>query len=291
MADTEIDKFASPATGASNNALAIIQDSCAGPLAAQAHQGALSALHDTPFALTLFQAEPASPYLFADLRGWLERHRPAGAILLPPLSGDPALPALCRDLGCRPICIAPDAPEGEEYLCSNDRQAASDATNYLVALGHRLIGFIPGTDRCRASRERELGYIDALAEHELDRGADLVAPGDGSFASGQAAALLLLQVSPRPTAIFAASDAMAAGALHVAHAKSIAVPGELSIVGFGNSPAAEQLWPPLTSVRAPIAAMAFSAAIGLIDPQAAALQPVEFFADLVPRASSGPAPS
>ncbi len=271
-----------------NSTIAIVQDVTAGPLAAQAHRGALSALHDTACALSLFQAEPASPYLLDDLRNFLERHRPCGIILLPPLSGNPKLAALCRELGCKPICLAPDALDAQQYFCSNDRLAAADATNYQVALGHRRIGFISGPEHCRAARERELGYLDAMASHGLDRDAALIAPGDGSLASGIAAARLLLEVSPRPTAIFAASDEMAAGVLQAAHAMGIGVPGDLSVTGFGDSGAAALLCPPLTSVALPIGDMAFAAAIQLIGRENAPPQPVEFFGTLVARGSTGP---
>ena len=70
-----------------------------------------------------------------------------------------------------------------------------------MALGHRRIAMITGPDESAAARMRELGYLDALADHDLDRGPALVAGGDFSLASGRDACRLLLEVSPRPTAM------------------------------------------------------------------------------------------
>lgn len=258
---------------------------------AAAQRGALAALRDSSFALVLYEAEAASPHMLSDLRQFLTVHRPHGAILLTPLAASAELADLCLELGIEPVRLFPGGlPGPAPALCSNDRQAACDATQYLIALGHQRIGFIAGPEHCPSAIECELGFIDALAAHELDRGAELVAPSDGSLASGETAALLLLEVSPRPTAIFAASDALATGALRAARALGIAVPEALSVIGFGDTGLAAQLPLPLTSVQLPVSEMAFAAAIQLIGGPDAPTQPGEFFGTLVPSATSGPAP-
>ena len=271
--------------------IALIQSAAGGHAVTQAQGGALAALRDSAFALVLFEAEASSPWLLADLRQFLDRHRPHGAILLPPLASVAGVAELCLEMGCSPVGLDPAGLDGPApTLCSNDRQSASDATHYLIALGHRRIGMIAGPDGCRSSRECELGFIDALAAHDLDRGAELIAGCDGSGPAGMAAARLLLEVSPRPTAIFAASDALAADVMRVAQAIGLDIPGELSLIGFGDDPAALLLPVALTSVHSPTSEMAFAAAIQLIGGKASAPQPVEFFGTLVPRASTGPAP-
>ena len=254
-----------------------------------AQSGALSAMRDSGHALCLFEGRTDSPWLLDELRQYLERHRPLGAIVLPPLSAVPGLAYLCEDMDCIPVRLSPCGLAGEALtLCSNDRLAAADATQYLIALGHRRIGLICGSETCLASRACELGFIDALAAHELDRGAELVATCDGSFAAGEEASRLLLEISPRPSAILTSSDVLAASVLKVAQALGIAVPGALSIVGFGDTPLAAMLPTALTSVRLPDSEMAFAAAIELIGTSQTP-QPAEFFGTLVPRASSGPA--
>lgn len=272
--------------------IVLIQPAAGSTATAQAQRGALAALRDSEFALALFEAEAESPYLLAELRRYLELHRPQGAILLPPLSAIAGIADLCVELGTQPVRLAPGGlPGPAATLCSNDRQAAADATNYLIALGHQRIGFLAGPESCPSAIESELGFIDALAAHELDRGADLVAASDGTFASGEVAARLLLEVSPRPTAIFAASDDLAAGALKAGLALGIDIPEALSVIGFGDGSALAHPPLPLTSVQLPHSEMAFAAAIQLIGAPSAPPQPAEFFGTLVARGTSGPAPT
>ena len=171
-------------------------------------------------------------------------------------------------------------------VASDDRTAMANVVIRLAKLGHERIGLVAGPEDDAAARERELGYLDAMADLELDRGPALIGSGDYSFASGLAAGRLLLQVSPRPTAIVAAGDSMAAGVLHAAREKNIPVPDALSIVGFGDTPLAPQLWPTLTTVRLPALEMAYAGALKLIRPDTAANLPVVFAAELVERASS-----
>ena len=280
------------AAGVSETRTAVVALIAGAGCAQEVQLGALAALRDSGLGLALLLADPASPQCHADVRRLLEKHRPVGAVLAPPASATGEFAALCRELACPYVAIAPDArEEAARLVCSNDRQGAKDATQYLIALGHRRIGFVAGPEHCLASRERELGYIDALAEHGLDLGAEIVTHGDLSAASGREAGLLLLEVSPRPTAILAGNDEMAAGVLQAAHEGGVHIPEQLSVMGFGDAPFAAACWPPLTSTRQPWAEMAFTAAIKLIDPAHAEALPVEFFCELAPRVSTGPAPS
>ncbi|MEY4722173.1 MAG: hypothetical protein RIQ46_1898 [Pseudomonadota bacterium] len=247
----------------------------------QAIVGAQRALADTGLALVVQQADTA-----ASLRGFLEGQRPRGVILLPPLSSRPVLSALCREMGTACQRLAPVADGDPALVISgNERQAASDAASYLVAMGHGRIGFIAGEETDATAHERERGFADALGDH-----AGLVAQGDGSFASGLAAARLLLELSPRPTAILAAGPAMAAGALAAAREAGLAVPQALSVMALGDVAHAGQLHPPLSAMRAPVAAMAEAAARRLLAPADSVPAEARFYAELVARDSSGPAP-
>ena len=82
--------------------------------------------------------------------------------------------------------------------------------------------------------------------------ADAVYEGGYTFESGVAGAEHLLSLSPRPTAIFACNDEMAAGVYKATHRMGISIPGELSVVGYDDSPLASQLWPALSTVRLPV---------------------------------------
>jgi LacI family transcriptional regulator len=101
----------------------------------------------------------------------------------------------------------------------------------------------------------------------------------------------LLDLTPRPTAIFASNDEMAAGVVHIARERGISVPDELSIMGFDDTPIAAHIWPPLTTVRWPIVSMARAAALKLLANQSDEVaEPSMFLSRLVKRASVAPAP-
>jgi LacI family transcriptional regulator len=120
----------------------------------------------------------------------------------------------------------------------------------------------------------------------------LVAAGNYTFESGIAAANRLLDLSPRPTAIFASNDEMAAGVLHAARQRGLSIPEDVSVVGFDDTPIAAHIWPPLTTVRWPIISMARSAALkvvgDVIDPGGEVAEPSMFLSTLVRRASVAP---
>jgi LacI family transcriptional regulator len=256
-----------------------------------AQSGALAALRGSEMALALFECHADSSTLLYELCQFFVCQRPQGAILLPQLCAVPGIAELCAELDIALVRLIPGPPDDTtSTLSSHDRQAAADATRYLITLGHQRIGMIAGPDLCHSSRECELGFIDALADHALDRGAELVAPSDGSVTSGEAAARLQLEVSPRPTAIFAVSDALALGALKAAQALGIKVPEALSIVGFGETIKPDHMSQPLTTVRQPLSEMAFAAASLLIAPPGSPSAQSAFFGTLVPRATTGPAP-
>ena len=86
-----------------------------------------------------------------------------------------------------------------------------------------------------------------------------VAEGGYTFESGVSCAEQLLALTPRPTAIFALNDEMAAGVYKAAQKLGLSIPEDLSIVGFDDSPLASRLWPSLTTVRLPIRDMGLHA--------------------------------
>ena len=97
---------------------------------------------------------------------------------------------------------------------------------------------------------------------------------------------------PRPTAIFSSNDEMAAGIIHAARQRGLDIPRDLSIIGFDDTPIAAHVWPPLTTVRWPIASMARSAALKLIagvdEDRNAVEEPSLFLSTLIRRASVSP---
>jgi LacI family transcriptional regulator len=255
-------------------------------------EGVLEAIRDTEFALIVRPVDRHSPSMLDDVRAFLEQQRLYGVLILPPISENDELAALCRELGCGYVRMGSAKLDDEEHLVeSNDRQAVGQAIDYLVEQGHRRIGLIAGPDGFRSAQERRVGFREAMERHGLDSGPELTAQGNYTFETGRAAAERLLEASPRPTAIFASNDEMAAGALHAARQRDIAVPQELSLIGFDDTAIAAHIWPPMTTVRWPILSMARAAALKLIDPAEADKQPSRFLSDLVRRASVAPPPA
>jgi LacI family transcriptional regulator len=251
--------------------------------------GVLDAIRDTEFALVVRPVDRRSPRMLEDVRTFLEQQRLFGVLLLPPISENDDLAALCRELGCAYVRMgSTKLDEDMHQVESNDRQAVTQAVTELARLGHRRIGFVRGPEGFRSSAEREAGFRDAVAEHGLVVDESLDTLGDYKFESGLVAGADLLDVPQRPTAIFASNDEMAAGVLHAARMRGIDVPAQLSIVGFDDTALAEHLWPPLTTVRWPIRTMGRAAAIKIIHPEEAAQQPSRFLSDLIPRGSTAP---
>jgi LacI family transcriptional regulator len=270
-----------------NFLIAVIHDNRNAEMVLAAQQGVLEALRDTDYALVVRPVERAMPGMEQDLRRFLETHLPTGVVLLPGAAELEAVVQACHESGCRLVRMAAtDLGEPRQQITTDDRKAAAHAATYLIGLGHERIGFVSGPDEPGPAQQRELGYLDAMADHDLDRGPALIATGDFSFESGIAAGNLLLEVSPRPTAILAANDGMAAGVIHSANARGIAVPGQLSVVGFEDAPIAAQIWPPLTTVHVPVAMMACAAVFKMIYPEQADTLPGHFELELITRGSA-----
>lgn len=193
------------------------------------------------------------------LRYFLDRHKPQEVVFVPSLAERDDLAAVCARAHVRCIRIgSSDLPGCDE------RSASATAVKWLVALGHARIGLIAGPETSASAQRRELGYLDAMAEHGLDRGPSLIVAGDDSFNSGIEAGRLLLEISPRPTAIIASNDEMAAGVLHAARALAVSVPADLSVIGFDDTPLAQRCLPQLTSMHVPWERIGHEAALHIV---------------------------
>lgn len=249
-------------------------------------EGILETIRDTEFALVVRPVDRHSPKMLDDVRTFLEKQRLYGVLILPPISEDDALASLCEELGCSYVRMGSGTLDIKEHLVeSNDREAVARAVDHLVEHGHKRIGFIAGPEGFRSAEERYQGFLDGMKAHGMDHSGDLFARGNYTFDTGISAAQRLLENHDRPTAIFASNDEMAAGALHTARQQGLVVPDDLSLMGFDDTAIAAQIWPPMTTVRWPIVAMARAAAKKLIDPVQASTQPSRFLSQIVQRAS------
>ena len=187
----------------------------------------------------------------------LAKHR-IDAVLVPsPLADDMALLAALRQIKIPIVQVATARPADFATAVIIDDEAAAHAmTAHLLSQGHRRIGFIVGDSKQTSSELRRDGYLRALGEAGVAVAPQLIQQGRFTYRSGMIAAEALIALDPRPTAIFASNDDMAAAAIAVAHQHRLDVPGEISIVGFDDTPLATTIWPELTTVRQPIQDMA-----------------------------------
>jgi LacI family transcriptional regulator len=146
-------------------------------------------------------------------------------------------------------------PGDEPSVTATNRKGVLDAMRHLLALGHRRIGFITGRMEIACSHDRLHGYRDGLAEVRLPFDPSLVREGDFLQHSGFQATQELLELEEPPTAIVASNDVMAFGAMDAMKAQGLTIGHDISIVGFDDIDMASQTYPPLTSVRQPMAAM------------------------------------
>src|SRR5215216_5712372 len=137
----------------------------------------------------------------------------------------------------------------------DDYHGASLATQHLIQLGHARIAYINGPENWHTCRARLSGYKDTLATHHLPFDASLVQPGDWEIESGYAAAQNLLKLANRPTAIFAANDAMALGAIYAIQDVRLNVPGDVAVVGYDNRNFTKTVRPQITTVNMPVIEM------------------------------------
>jgi LacI family transcriptional regulator len=274
-----------------NFLIGLVHDNPNAQMVMNVQQGILEALHGTEFELVVRPLDRGSATMLEDLRHFLERQRLFGLILLPPISENDSIAQLCSEIGCRYVRMGSAQLDDDDHMvASNDREAVRGATEYLIAQGHRRIGLVAGPHGFRSARERRLGFEEALDAANIPISRSMIADGNYTFESGISAAGRLLDLMPRPTAIFSCNDEMAAGVMHAARQRGLDIPGDLSIIGFDDTPVAAHVWPPLTTVRWPIASMARSAALKITASleENAVDEPSLFLSTLIRRASVTP---
>jgi DNA-binding LacI/PurR family transcriptional regulator len=144
----------------------------------------------------------------------------------------------------------PLGPSRAPYVDADNRGGARHAVEHLLGCGRRGIAHLAGPPDLVAGADRRAGYRDAL--HAADLVGAPVAYGDFTPAAGAYAMERLLHQRPRLDAVFVASDAMAAGALHALARAGRRVPDDVAVVGFDDDPVAQQVSPALTTVRQPV---------------------------------------
>jgi len=254
-------------------------------------EGVLSALRRFSFELVVHPIDLDSKDFLTDVKRFVIRQKLDGIIVLPPVSENATLAEMLTTIRCPYVRIGPIPFDEEDCLVvSMDRASMSQIAEHLTKLGHKRIGMISGPSTHRSSQERINGFRDSLRVRERELFPDMLVAGDYTFESGAACAELLLSRTPRPTAIFAANDEIAAGVYRTAFLHGLKIPSDITVIGFDDSPLAPKLCPALTTMHQPARAMGRSAAEKLVAKISKASAPsteaTAFFPHLIVRESS-----
>src|SRR5271168_1382967 len=223
--------------------------------------GAVERCRESSLHLMVEPWDVQSPNVEKQIDTLLGQLRLEGVILLPPLCDHPIVLTKLQEASIPIVRIAPKHQlSATPSIGIDDYAAARQITSHLLNLGHRRIGFMLGRPEHGATEQRYLGFIDEMRAHDVAVDFDLVQTGNFQFADGLVCAERMLRSAIPPTAIFASNDDMAAAVVSMARKFGLTLPGQLSVTGFDDAPVATMIWPELTTVRQPVAAMARIAA-------------------------------
>jgi len=195
----------------------------------------------------------------------VEETKVDGVLLTPPLSDNADVIRALKEKRVPFVRISPHSRiEASSSVYFDERRASYELTRHICALGHRDIAYVKGPPDHLSSRERFLGFEEALKDACLDVRPEWVVERAYSMRFGAQAAEKLMSKRRRPTAIVCFNDDIAAGVMTAAYRKGLTLPRDLSIAGFDNSPIAAALWPGLTTIYQPVGDIADAATAILI---------------------------
>jgi LacI family transcriptional regulator len=245
------------------------------------------------YDLLLFASEqPANGYGTHSYLKRCRHHLVEGAVLMGTDPEDPEVRRLVRsDLPTVGVDVELEGP-ATTFVISDNVDGGSRAVRHFHSLGHRRIATITGLLETRPGADRLRGYRQAMQACGLAYRDEYIGYGDFYVESGRRAMAELLSLDEPPTAVFAASDMMALGAIRAAGDAGLNVPADVSVIGFDDIQLADHMNPPLTTVRqdkAGLGVSAGSALVRLIDgEQDAVTQYTVLPVELVRRGSTRP---
>jgi LacI family transcriptional regulator len=260
------------------------------PFSAELLKGAGAAIRERGYELIVYSGSGHGK----DHSGWERRYISRlggtltdGIILVTPTVVD-------VDDGTPLVAVDPHTgPSSLPSVHSDNLAGAITATRHLLELGHRRIGFLAGRPDLESARQREHGYCRALSDAGLPVDTNLIRVGDYELEMSQEPARQLLTLDDRPTAVFAANDLSAMQTMHVARTLGLAIPRDVSVVGFDNIPESALIEPPLTTIDQSIQEMgrrAVELLIAVIEGDTGLTQQVTLPTRLIVRQSTGVPP-
>jgi LacI family transcriptional regulator len=231
------------------------------PFSTELLKGASRAVADTDYELLAYSGGARGAHV-----GWERRSlsRLSGTLIDGAVIVTPTV--LETMPGMHVVAVDPHTgPSGLPTIDSDNFAGAVAATNYLLGLGHRRIGFLGGRQDLESARLREAGFRKAMSDAGATVDETLVRIGGYRPETAEAPASELLRHTDPPTAVFAANDLSAIATMDVARKLGIAVPDDLSVIGFDNVPESALAHPPLTTISQPLQRMGAEALRLLVD--------------------------
>jgi LacI family transcriptional regulator len=217
-------------------------------------RGIAEVVNDTTYELVLytFNDEDFDRNRSEIINRLLATQLTGGILAVFPSRATPLLTRLYQQ-GLPVVVIDDQSEHTAPWVRADNVTGAYMAVQHLIKLGHRRIAHIQGPAEYLASHDRHQGYLRALQEAGIPSDPTLVLAGDFLPPSGRACASTLFALPPekRPTAIFAATDQMAYGALVAAEEYGLRVPQDVALVGFDDDAPSAHVRPPLTTIRQP----------------------------------------
>ncbi|MCL3863138.1 LacI family DNA-binding transcriptional regulator [Actinotalea sp. K2] len=285
-----------PGAAGRAGALAVVFDIPASPYIMNVLQGVLGAATDAQLdLLTRLAPARAARTQRAAARAWVAEQRASDVmgIVGLTLSEPDALLDAAADAELPFVMVDPVDTQHHRMVsvASSNWAGARAAVEHMIGLGHRRIAWIGGPDASSAARDRFHGYSAALDAAGIGLDRELVRAGQFDVTAGARHARYLLTLGTPPTAIMAADDELAVGALAAAHELGVQVPQQLSVIGFDDTPQAAWTTPPLTSVHQHLDGMgrvAVQTIVAMSSGTKPASRHVELATSLTIRATTGP---
>jgi DNA-binding LacI/PurR family transcriptional regulator len=275
--------------------IGVLIPSVTNPYFSEIVRGIEDAAHRAGYSVFLCNTdgEPEKLSLYLEI---LHRHRVAGLICTMPPNGNQVVEDLVAH-GTPVVLLGGGMAQTDARIVivtADERQGERTATAHLLGLGHRRIGLITGPAGLAVTTARVYGYEDAFLDFALEPDPELVVPGGFNVADGEEGAAQLLRLAQPPTAIIAANDLVAIGAIMALKRGGQRVPEDVSVIGYDDIGLAAIYDPALTTIAQPLYAMGVSALQATLDRVGSPALPgeiIRFETQLVVRDSVLPFPT